>query len=151
MYANRFLKRECYVIASACFKGLAVIYENQACARSPRTSFVLCSGMIPGLVLPKCFDRSCTRSGCYLILKGDPSEDVILHIENCCLTNPSRSFFRYFFANIYVSLIHQVVAGNKEKSVLLFCDSLVKLFSLKSDALFKKAETLSSGRDFGFS
>lgn len=34
-----------------------------------------------------------------------------------------------------------MVAGNKEKSVLLFRAGLVKLFPLKSDALFKKAET----------
>lgn len=33
-----------------------------------------------------------------------------------------------------------MVAGNKARSVLLFRDSLVKLFPLKGHALFKKAK-----------
>jgi len=140
VYADRFLKREHYVIASACFKGLTVIYENRACARSRRTWSVLCFGMIPGgRSSPSASIEAAEEDATWFWRAIQVVEMPFYRVEDCCLTNP-RSLFRYFFRE-HLRFIHQVVAGNKERSVLLFRDSLVKLFPLKNHALFKKAET----------
>jgi len=74
-------------------------------------------------------------------LKGDISTDIVLHVDDRCATTETLNVavcFPLLFSYLFLSSIRWLLTI--KKAVLLFRDSLIELFSLKNNALFKKAE-----------
>lgn len=109
---------------------------------------IICSSMIPGRSSEsapiRCLARGCIRSE-LLDLKGDLKYRCCsIHVDNRCATTENLLQLIFPFIFSYVSLIHQVVADNKEvDSFVPRTDGLIELFSSKNNALFKKAKTFS--------
>lgn len=67
--------------------------------------------------------------------------DVILHVDDRCMTTETLSVAVCFPLSfpIFLSSIRWLLTI--KKSILLFRDGFIELFSLKNNALFKKVET----------
>lgn len=86
--------------------------------------------------------ESAYRANC--ILKGDISTNVVLHVDDRCATTLRVTVYFPLSFPTFLSSIRWLLTI--KKLILLSRGSLIQLFSLKNNALFKKAETPSQTR-----
>lgn len=147
--ANWFLKREHFVIASACFKGSAVIYESRACARSPGTLSVLCPSMIPrwSFEVPWLQYPAAHGAKIWRVEYGYHSVQSRLLSNNSFLLLDRHGLFRvayvFFFCVTSMFLLSIRWFLIIKKSVFLCLATVAQLFPLRNNALSKNVRASS--------